>query len=85
LKKHGPFKILREPIITSARKVRMHSPRFVLAQSLFIAFGGKNSLRKREKLALWYDGKREHRAARAFFVPNSSRDDEKVERVPSGV
>ena len=63
LKKHGRFKILREPIITSARKVRMHSPRFVLAQSLFIVLGGKNSLRKREKLALWYDGKREHRAA----------------------
>jgi len=63
LKKRGRFKILREPIVTSARKVRMHSPRFVLTQSLFIVLGGKNSLRKREKLALWYDGKREHRAA----------------------
>jgi len=63
LKKRGRFKILREPIITSARKVRMHSPRFVLAQSLFIVLGGKNSLRKREKLALWYDGKRERPAA----------------------
>jgi GT2 family glycosyltransferase len=62
LKKLGRFKILREPIVTSARKVRMHSPRFVLAQSFFIAVGGKNSLRKREKLALWYDGKRERRA-----------------------
>ena len=61
LKKHGRFKILREPIITSARKVRMHSPRFVLAQSFFIVLGGKNSLRKRERLALWYDGKREQR------------------------
>jgi hypothetical protein len=63
LKKHGRFKILREPIVTSARKVRMHPASFVLAQSLFIVLGGKNSLRKREKLALWYDGKREHRAA----------------------
>ena len=63
LKKLGRFKILREPIITSARKVRMHPPRFVLAQSLFIIFGGKRSLRKREKLALWYDGKRERGAA----------------------
>jgi GT2 family glycosyltransferase len=61
LKKLGPFKILREPIVTSARKVRMHSPRFVLAQSFFIVFGGKSSLRKREKLTLWYDGKRERR------------------------
>ena len=63
LKKLGRFKILREPIITSARKVRMHSPRFVLAQSLFIIFGGNRSLRNREKLALWYDGKRERGAA----------------------
>lgn len=62
LKKLGRFKILREPIITSARKVRMHSPRFVLTQSFFILAGGKASLRQREKLALWYDGKRERRA-----------------------
>jgi glycosyltransferase involved in cell wall biosynthesis len=61
LKKLGGFKILREPIVTSARKVRMHSPRFVLAQSFFILFGGKRALRKREKLHLWYDGKRERR------------------------
>ena len=59
LKKLGPIKILREPIVTSARKIRMHSPRFVLAQSLFIFFGGKRALRRRQKLDLWYDGKRE--------------------------
>jgi glycosyltransferase involved in cell wall biosynthesis len=59
LKKLGRFKILREPIVTSARKIRMHSPRFVLAQSLFIIFGGERALKKREKLALWYDGRRE--------------------------
>lgn len=59
LKKRGPFKILREPITTSARKVSMHPAPFVIAQLLFIFFGGKRSLRKREKLDLWYDGKRE--------------------------
>ncbi|MBA2242959.1 MAG: glycosyltransferase [Chthoniobacterales bacterium] len=59
LKKLGRFRILREPIVTSARKIRMHSPGFVLAQSCFIVFGGRRALRKREKLALWYDGKRE--------------------------
>ena len=59
LKKLGRFKILREPIVTSARKVRMHSPRFVLAQSFFLLLGGQARLRRREKLALWYDGKRE--------------------------
>ncbi|MDQ3118345.1 MAG: glycosyltransferase [Verrucomicrobiota bacterium] len=59
LKKLGPFVILREPIVTSARKVRMHGPKFVLSQSCFILFGGKRALRKRGKLDLWYDGKRE--------------------------
>ena len=46
LKKLGRFKLLREPIVTSARKIRMHSPRFVLAQSLFIIFGGERALKK---------------------------------------
>lgn len=63
LKRRGPFKILRAPITTSARKIRMHPPGFVLAQSLFIFFGGKRALRKREKLDMWYDGKREEKPA----------------------
>ncbi|MEO8044674.1 MAG: putative molybdenum carrier protein [Spartobacteria bacterium] len=62
LKKLGRFKILRQPIITSARKVRMHSPRFVLTQTFFLLLGGKGSLRTRDRLALWYDGKRERPA-----------------------
>ncbi|MGZ5005072.1 MAG: YpsA SLOG family protein [Chthoniobacterales bacterium] len=63
LKRLGKFKILREPIVTSARKVRMHSPGFVLAQSCFIIFGGQRALRNREKLGLWYDGRREAKSA----------------------
>ncbi|MEP6810783.1 MAG: glycosyl transferase family 2, partial [Chthoniobacterales bacterium] len=59
LKKLGRFVILPEPIVTSARKVRMHGPAMVLSQFFFIVFGGKRALRKREKLDLWYDGKRE--------------------------
>ncbi len=59
LKKLGRFKILSEPIVTSARKIRMHKPHFVLAQSLFIIFGGQRALRNRERLAMWYDGRRE--------------------------
>ncbi len=59
LKKLGRFKILSEPIVTSARKIRMHKPHFILAQSFFIIFGGQRALRKRERLALWYDGRRE--------------------------
>lgn len=63
LKKFGPFKVLRHPIITSGRKVRMHSARSVLTQSAAIMFGGKRALRARADLNLWYDGKREKRIA----------------------
>jgi glycosyltransferase involved in cell wall biosynthesis len=59
LKKFGRFRILRTPVITSARKVRMHRPGHVLRQSLAVIFGGPNALRSRKKLDLWYDGKRE--------------------------
>ncbi len=65
LKKRGPLKILREPIVTSARKISLHSSSFVLAQLLFIFFGGKRALRERQKLDLWYDGKREGKPALA--------------------
>jgi GT2 family glycosyltransferase len=59
LKQLGRFKLLRQPIVTSGRKLRMHSARYVLGQSLAIAVGGKRAVRSREKLDIWYDGKRE--------------------------
>ena len=59
LRKLGRFKILREPIVSSARKIRMHSPRHVLTQTFLLFLGGQRSLRTRDRLALWYDGKRE--------------------------
>ncbi|MDQ6860623.1 MAG: glycosyltransferase [Verrucomicrobiota bacterium] len=63
LKKLGRFTILPEPITTSARKVRMHSGSHVLRQWLGMMLGGKRALRRRDKLDLWYDGKRERRSA----------------------
>ncbi len=63
LRKLGPFRVLRRPIVTSARKIRMHAPAFVLKQLCFIFFGGKRALRARRRLDLWYDGKRERRPA----------------------
>jgi glycosyltransferase involved in cell wall biosynthesis len=59
LKKLGRFKLLREPIITSGRKLRMHSAGFILKRSFMLILGGKRGVRSREKLDLWYDGKRE--------------------------
>ena len=63
LKRLGPFMILPEPIVTSGRKLRMHSASSILLQSFLIVVGGKRAVRSRAKLALWYDGKRERPAA----------------------
>jgi glycosyltransferase involved in cell wall biosynthesis len=59
LKKIGPFEILREPMVTSGRKLRMHSGWHLWKQTTRILIGGLRSHRSREKLDLWYDGKRE--------------------------
>jgi glycosyltransferase involved in cell wall biosynthesis len=62
LRKLGRFKVLREPILTSGRKLRMYSGRHVFARSLSIIIRGPSAARSRGKLELWYDGKRESRA-----------------------
>ena len=62
LKKLGRFILLPEPITTSARKVRMHSGFHVFRQWIGMMLGGKGALRNRERLSLWYDGKREQPA-----------------------
>ena len=61
LKKIGRFKVLREPMITSGRKLRMHSGRSLWWQSTRLLLGGVHSCRSRKRLDLWYDGKRESR------------------------
>ena len=59
LKKLGRFKVLSEPMITSGRKLRMHSGSHLWKQFARMLLGGMNSYRSRERLDLWYDGKRE--------------------------
>jgi glycosyltransferase involved in cell wall biosynthesis len=59
LKKMGRFKLLPEPVITSGRKLRMHSAAFILKRSFSLLVGGRRGIQSREKLDLWYDGKRE--------------------------
>ncbi len=61
LKKLGRFKILREPMITSGRKLRMHSGWHIWWRSTYMMLGGLRSYRSRDRLDLWYDGKRENR------------------------
>lgn len=59
LKKLGRFKLLREPIVTSGRKLRLHSARHLLKRTFLLLVGGKRIVRSRDKLDIWYDGKRE--------------------------
>jgi glycosyltransferase involved in cell wall biosynthesis len=59
LKKLGRFVILREPFVTSARKLRMHSPALVARELVLLCLKGQQALRNRDRLGLWYDGKRE--------------------------
>jgi len=61
LRKLGRFKVLREPIVTSGRKLRMYSARHVLGRSLSIIICGPRAARSRAKLDFWYNGRRENR------------------------
>lgn len=60
LKRLGRFKILRAPVLTSGRKLRMHSARYILSRSFAIIIRGPRGARSRDRLELWYDGKREN-------------------------
>ena len=59
VKRHGPFVIVRERVITSGRKGRMLSPRQILGQFALTLLPG--TLKKRERLDLWYGGDRERK------------------------
>jgi len=63
LRKLGRFKILRAPILTSGRKLRIYSAAHILSRSLSIMLRGTRAARSRDKLELWYDGKRESHSA----------------------
>lgn len=59
LKKLGRFLVLADPVVTSGRKLRMNSARRILGLSVGIILRGKRGVRSRDRLDLWYDGKRE--------------------------
>ncbi|MEY2485062.1 MAG: hypothetical protein QOH39_710 [Verrucomicrobiota bacterium] len=59
LGKLGPFRILRDPILTSGRKLRMYSASKILSHSFWIVLRGQRAAHSRHNLEIWYDGKRE--------------------------
>jgi glycosyltransferase involved in cell wall biosynthesis len=63
LRKLGRFKVLREPILTSGRKLRMYPAKQFLRDFFRVVVAGPRGARSRAKLHLWYDGKREERSA----------------------
>jgi glycosyltransferase involved in cell wall biosynthesis len=63
LKKCGRFRVLREPVVTSARKLRMYPARKFLRYFFGAIVAGPRGVRSRARLRLWYDGKREKHPA----------------------
>jgi len=59
LKKLGRFRLLKTPVLTSGRKLRMYSGRYILWRSFWIVLRGKRGVQSRRNLELWYEGKRE--------------------------
>jgi glycosyltransferase involved in cell wall biosynthesis len=59
LKQQGQFVILREPVVTSARKTRMYSHWQLFLITVRLLFLGPKAWQRREGLELWYDGRRE--------------------------
>jgi hypothetical protein len=59
LKKQGPFVILREKVVTSGRKFRLHTGWDILRMSGRLLRRGPAVFRGREAMEFWYDGRRE--------------------------
>ena len=59
LKRQGRFVVLRESVTTSGRKLRMYSGKQVLLLMSRILLAGPKALKNRERLELWYSGRRD--------------------------
>ncbi len=55
----GKFVLLREPAVTSGRKLRTYGFWELIRMLLNFGLGGMNSMKSRDKLGLWYDPRRE--------------------------
>lgn len=59
LKRQGKFVILREPVLSSGRKLRTHSAREMLTLLGHLFRGGLGAVKQRKGLELWYAQRRE--------------------------
>lgn len=70
LRKRGRFVIVREPVLTSGRKLRTHSRMEFLVPLTRFVVRGRRALTKREGLELWYE-RREETPAESGPPPGS--------------
>lgn len=59
LKRQGLFVMVRDHVVTSGRKVRMHGVARLLWTALAVGLRGPKAVQRREGLDLWYDGRRD--------------------------
>ncbi|MEM9185178.1 MAG: glycosyltransferase [Planctomycetota bacterium] len=59
LKRLGPFRVVRERVVTSGRKLRTHRLSEILRPALAMLLHGRKTFAKREGLDLWYGPRRE--------------------------
>jgi glycosyltransferase involved in cell wall biosynthesis len=59
LKRCGRFVVLRDHVITSARKIRAYSVRELLSPLTAVLRAGPKALQRREALAIWYGERRD--------------------------
>lgn len=58
LHQRGKFVLVERPVLTSGRKTRFHGPGALWKFTWDMMRGGHRTVQSREKLGLWYDGKR---------------------------
>lgn len=68
IKQLGRFQLLPTPVLTSGRKLRMHSAGFMFRRLFALIVGGRRAVTSRDKLDLWYDGKRETKSRPAMSM-----------------
>jgi GT2 family glycosyltransferase len=59
LRRQGPLVILREPVVTSGRKLRTHTIWEGVRLLSAVASRGPSSIRSRDRLSLWYGDRRD--------------------------
>jgi glycosyltransferase involved in cell wall biosynthesis len=72
LKKHGRFRIVRSPVVTSGRKLREFTAGEVLGVCLLAALSGGRTLRSRDRLGVWYGERARRNGPAPAHLPSSS-------------